>query len=90
MYRFDFKQLQQEKKLKRIYKDSICKHIDKYKCNWYVIDEYDDKTEHYQEQILLLVLRGKVKSALKDNDILYVETHSKRKYILIPKNKRIG
>lgn len=85
MYTFDFKQLQQDKKLKRIYKDSIYKHIDKFKNTWSIVDEYGDITHHYHSQILLFILRCNVRSALKDNDILYIESHSKRKYILIPK-----
>ena len=84
-YNFNFDEIKAAKKLRRIYKDSVYKHIDRYKCNWYCIDEYEDKTEHYQEQILLLVMRGNVKSAIKDGNKLYIENHSGSKYILMPK-----
>ena len=85
-YDFDFCKLKQQHKLRRIYKDNVYKFVDKYKGHTFsIIDEYGDITHHYHSQILLFILRCNVRSALKDNDILYLESHSNRKYILIPK-----
>lgn len=88
-YTFDFNQLKQKKKLKRIYKDSVYRHINKYKgVTWSIIDEYNDITYHRHEHIELFLMRCNIKSALKDNDVLYLESMSKQKYILIPKKIR--
>lgn len=85
-YNFNFKEVQQQKKLKRIYKDSVYRFINKYKGHTFsIIDEYNDVTHHRWEHIDLFLLRCNVRSALKDNDMLYLESMSKQKYILIPK-----